>query len=84
MTEIVYSRTALKVLARMPCKWANRTQNKIRDYAENPASQMNNVIYLKGKNGFVRLWVGDWRIVMRHRNVLNVLHVTSRGSAYKE
>lgn len=32
----------------------------------------------------VRLRVGDWRVVMRDEDVLRVLHVTSRGSAYRE
>ena len=84
MKEIVYSRTALRVLTRMPRNWAQRLRDKIRAYADDPASQANNVIRLKGQDGLLRLRVGDWRIVMRDGDVLRVLHVTSRGSAYKE
>ena len=82
--EIAYSRTALKVLTQMPRNWAERLRNKIRAYADDPASQANNVIRLKGQDGLVRLRVGNWRVVMRDGNVLRVLHVASRGSAYKE
>ena len=82
--EIAYSRTALKALTRMPRNWAERIGDKIRAYADDPASQANNVRRLKGQDGLVRLRVGDWRILMRDGSVLQVLHVTSRGSAYKE
>ena len=82
--EIVYSRTALKVLIQMPRNWTQRLRDKIRAYADDPASQANNVIRLKGQDGLLRLRVGDWRVVMRDGDVLRVLHVTSRGSAYKE
>ena len=83
---IAYSRTALKVLTPMPRNSAERIRdkNKIRAYADNPASQANNVIWLKGQDGLARLRVGDWRVVTRDGNVLRVLHVTSRGSAYKD
>ena len=84
MKEIVYSRTALKALVRMPRNWAERIRDKVRAYADNPASQANNVTRLKGREGLVRLRVGDWRVVMRDEDVLRVLHVTSRGSAYRE
>ena len=84
MGEIAYSRTALKVLTRMPRNWAERIRDKIRAYADDPASQANNVRRLKGQGGLVRLRVGDWRILMRDGSVRQVLHVTSRGSAYKE
>ena len=82
--EIAYSRTALKALTRMPRNWAERIRDKIRAYAADPAAQANNVIRLKGQDGLVRLRVGDWRIIMREGHVLQILHVTSRGSAYKE
>lgn len=84
MREIAYSRTALKTLTRMPRNWAERIRDKIRLYAEDPAALANNVKRLKGQDGLVRLRVGDWRVVMRDENVLQVLYVTSRGSTYRE
>ena len=84
--EIVCSRTALKVLIRMPRNWAERLRNKIRAYADDPASQANDVIRLKGHamEECCAFGCGDWRVVMRDGHALRVLHVTSRGSAYKE
>lgn len=82
--DIAYSRTALKALTRMPRPWAERIRDKVRAYAADPTALANNVKRLKGQAGLVRLRVGDWRIIMREGNVLQVLHVTSRGSAYKE
>lgn len=82
--DIAYSRTAMKALTRMPRPWAERIRDKVRAYAADPAALANNVKRLKGQAGLVRLRVGDWRIIMREGSVLQVLHVTSRGSAYKE
>ena len=82
--EIAYSRTALKVLTRMSRNRAERLRDKIRAYADDPASQANNVIRLKGQHGLLRPRVGDWRVVMKDGHVLRVLHLTGRGSAYKE
>ena len=82
--RIAYSRSAVRVLTRMPRNIAGRIRDKIRDYAGNPDSQSNNVARLRGQNGLLRLRVGDWRIIMRDGDVVEVLHVTSRGNAYKE
>ena len=68
----------------MPRNLANRIRSKIRAYAENPASQAVNVARLRGQDGLLRLRVGDWRVVMRDADVLQVLHVASRGSIYKD
>lgn len=82
--DIAYSRSALRALARMPRNLAGRIREKIRSYADDPASQTNNVTRLKGQDGMVRLRVGGWRVVMRDERVLHILYVTSRGSAYRE
>ena len=82
--DVAYSRTAVRALARMPRNLANRIRSKIRAYAENPASQAVNVARLRGQDGLLRLRVGDWRVVMRDADVLQVLHVASRGSIYKD
>lgn len=84
MRNVAYSRTVLKVLTRMPRNLATRIRGKIRAYADDPASQANNVVAMKGEDSPVRLRVGDWRIVMRDGDAPHVLYVTSRGSAYRE
>ena len=82
MREIHYSRTAQRALVRMPRNWAERIRDKIRAYADDPASQGNNVTSLRGRGGLVRLRVGDWRVIMRDGTVLHILNVAGRGSAY--
>ena len=84
MREIVYSRTAQKALTRMPKNWARRIRDKIRAYAEDPAAQANNVTKLRGQAGLTRLRVGDWRVILRDELILQILHVRSRGGAYRE
>lgn len=47
-----------------------------------PSAQANNVKSLKGREG-IRLWVGDWRVIMGDQgNVLAVLDVGPRGGIY--
>ena len=67
----------------MPKNVARTIVGKIDGLAANPFAPNKNVTALKGVDGF-RLRVGDWRVVMRDGHVLRVLHVTGRGSAYKE
>ncbi len=54
---------------------------KIEAYAENPASQANNVKALRGREG-IRLRVGDWRVIMHDGEVLDVLRIGPRGGVY--
>ena len=84
MKEIAYSKTAQKVLMRMPRNWAIRIRDKISAYATDPASQASNIKALQGIDGMLRLRVGDWRIVMCDDVVLEIVDIKARGSAYKE
>ena len=63
---------------------AGRIRDKIRAYADDPASQSNNVARLRGQDGLPRLRVGDWRVLMRDGDMIEGLHVAGRGSAYNE
>jgi mRNA interferase RelE/StbE len=84
MKVVVYTRTAQKALLRMPRNVALRIREKISSFAEDPASQANNVKALRGLEGVVRLRVGDWRVIMRDGIVVEILDIKARGSAYKE
>ena len=84
MKEIAYSRAAVRTLARMPANLADRIRGRIRAYAEDPSLQARNVRRLRGSDGFLRLRVGDWRVVMRDADSLEVLHITTRGLAYRD
>lgn len=62
---------------------AKRIVGKIEAYAENPASQANNVKKLEGEDG-IRLRVGDWRVILLDGDVIDVVRIGPRGSVYKE
>ena len=81
--DIAFSRGAVRALTRMPRNHAQRIREKIAAFANDPASQANNVRRLRGAGGLLRLRVGDWRVIMRGER-LEILHVTTRGSAYTE
>ena len=83
MKEIAYSRAAVRTLARMPRSLADRIRGKIRAYADDPTSQAGNVRRLRGSD-LLRLRVGDWRVVMRDADTLEILHVATRGHAYRD
>ena len=82
MKDIVYSRSAVRTLVRMPRNHADRIRNKVRAYARDSTSQANNVAHLRGTEGLLRLRSGDWRVIMRDDCRLEILQVASRGSAY--
>lgn len=81
MKPITYRPAARKALRRMPASTARRIMEKVEAYAADPASQANNVKALEGRDG-IRLQVGDWRVVLIDGEVLDVLDVGPRGSAY--
>jgi mRNA interferase RelE/StbE len=82
MKPVSYSKAAIKALRRMPRNVADLIRLKIEAYAEDPASQANNVKDLKGREG-IRLRVGDWRVIMDDQgNVLAVLDIGPRGGVY--
>ncbi len=82
MKAVSYTRSALKVLRKMPRDTAVRIMAKVDQYAVDPASQANNVRALQGREG-IRLRVGDWRVIMRDGEVLAVLEIGPRGSIYE-
>lgn len=79
---ITYRAAARKALLRMPADTARRIVAKIEAYAADPTSQANNVKALSGEDG-IRLRVGDWRVVMLDGQVLDVVRIAPRGSAYR-
>lgn len=82
MKQISYTKAAIRALRRMPANTAMLIRSKIEAYAQDPASQGNNLRALKGREG-IRLRVGDWRVVMDDQgNVLAVLDIGPRGGIY--
>jgi len=83
MKPIEYRPRALKTLSKMPRNTAKRIRAKIDAYAQDPASQANNVKALKGTQGAIRLRVGDWRVIMEDGVVLVVMRIGPRGGVYE-
>jgi len=80
---IRYSREAAKALSRMPRNLVATIRAKMEQYAADPGSLANNVKALSGQPGFLRLRVGDWRVIFREDGaVIAVVRVAPRGSAY--
>jgi mRNA interferase RelE/StbE len=80
--RIIYSKESLKFLDRIPSNDAARIRGKIKQYADNPTSLANNVKALVG-TPFIRLRVGDWRVVMDDTgHVLGIAKIGPRGGVY--
>lgn len=70
-------------MARIPANTAMLIRGKIESYAADPASQANNVRALTGRPGFLRLRVGDWRVIFSDDGrVVAVIKVGPRGDVY--
>ncbi|CAN5513553.1 hypothetical protein BH10PSE6_BH10PSE6_09230 [soil metagenome] len=83
MKLVAYSKSALKVLSRMPANLSERITSKVEQYVADPRSQANNVKALVG-SPYIRLRAGDWRVIMDDQGtVLQVLEIGSRGDIYK-
>ena len=84
MKEVTYSRDALKSLRRIPSNVASSIRGKIEIYARDPASLGSNVIRLQGSGGYLRLRIGDWRVIFSEdAMVIAVIRIAPRGSAYE-
>lgn len=84
MKKIAYSKQAIKTLSKLPTNESTRIRSKLRQYADDPAPQANNVKKLQGQNAF-RLRVGDWRVIFDENDVvIDVIRIGARGSVYKD
>jgi len=82
--KIAYSKRAIRTLAKLPANESTRIRSKLRQYADDPASQANSVKKLQGRDAY-RLRVGDWRIIFDENDVvIEVIEVGARGSIYKD
>lgn len=82
MKKVIFTGTATAALR----KHANRAkmiEDKIMQYATEPASQANNVSALAG-SVYLRLRVGNYRVVFTETSdTLTVIKIAPRGSVYK-
>lgn len=83
MRELKYTKSAIRVLRKMPANATALIITKIEAYAKDPETVNNNVKTLRGRQGF-RLRVGSWRVIMDDDgNVLAVLDIGHRSSIYE-
>jgi mRNA interferase RelE/StbE len=80
--EIVYSQEAAKTLRR--CDKRKLIKEKVEMLASDPLALSANVIRLTGREEY-RLRVQNWRVLFRFdTDMLHVIRVLPRGSAYED
>ena len=83
MKQIAYSKSASRMLLRMPRTDAARIRQKMDQYAADPHSLAANVKKMQGRPGY-RMRVGDWRIIFdENEYVIGIEEIASRGSIYE-
>ena len=77
-----YTTEAVKALKRH-AHVARRIRDKIRQYADDPAGQANNVAALRD-SPYKRLRIGDFRVILDERDdEIVVIKIGPRGSVYE-
>jgi mRNA interferase RelE/StbE len=81
MKKVVYTPRANNAL-RQHANRASLIMSKVRQYADDPTAQANNVKKLKGRPDF-RLRVGDYRVVFSEtEDTITVHDIGPRGGIY--
>ncbi|RIA35375.1 mRNA-degrading endonuclease RelE of RelBE toxin-antitoxin system [Hephaestia caeni] len=81
--EVTYTKAALKALVRMPANASKLIRSKVTQYAAAPDALANNVTTMKGGSGYVRMRVGDWRVIMDADTMtVLVIDIGPRGGIY--
>lgn len=86
MYRINFTKTATKVLQKMPRNTARLIREKLALIASDPHAKHPNAKKLQDRPGY-RLRVGDWRVIYEIQNkqfVILVLKVAPRGEVYRE
>jgi len=82
MKSVLYTRTAAAALRRHANR-AKLIRTKIRQYADDAASQANNVKQLVGVDA-KRLRVGDFRVIFTETaDTVTILEIGPRGGIYE-
>ena len=85
MWQIIYRRSTVRALGRLPRNVAHRIRSRIEQLAQNPYAPDNNVTKLQGRDGY-RLRVGDWRVIYDLNDeqlIVLILRIGPRGSIYQ-
>lgn len=85
MHQVIYRKSALKALVRLPSGVRDEFRRAFELLAENPSRRDFDVKPLGGREGY-RLRVGQWRAIFRvehEKLVILVLDIGPRGDVYK-
>lgn len=85
MFEVVYRKSALKTLAKMPKPIAERFLDAFSQMADGMNTDGLSIKPLQGQEGF-RLRIGDYRAIYTveaDRLIIEVIKIGSRGDIYK-
>jgi mRNA interferase RelE/StbE len=85
MYQVIYRKSALKTLVRLPAGIRDEFRRAFELLAENPSRRDLDVKALNGREG-CRLRVGQWRAIFRveqDRLIILVLDIGPRGDVYK-
>ena len=85
MLALRFTKSALKVLLKMPVSIAKHMRLELEKITDDPAAYRGDWKSLSGSD-FWRLRVGDWRVICELHDgglVLLVLKIAPRGDAYK-
>lgn len=85
MFEVVYRKSALKTLAKMPKSIAERFLDAFSQMADGMNTDGLSIKPLQGQEGF-RLRIGDYRAIYTveaDRLIIEVIKIGSRGDIYK-
>lgn len=84
MYQVIYRKTAAKVLLKMPLRIAEQFKEAFEQMAMNDEDGLD-IKKLEGREGF-RLRIGGYRAIYRKLNdmlIIEVLKIGSRGDIYK-
>jgi mRNA interferase RelE/StbE len=84
MYKIIYRKSALKALSKMPCKIAEKFTGSFALLSNNKEEGLD-IKKLEGREGF-RLRIGGYRAIYRKLNdvmVIDVINAGIRGDIYK-
>ena len=85
MYRILFTKSADKVLRKLPRDIAQRIRERLDHIAVDPYARHPNVTKLQNRPGY-RLRVGDWRVIYEIEGeelIILVLRIGSRGEVYR-
>lgn len=77
--DVIYTRTALKELLKLPSDKAQLIRTGMKDVAKNPFERDTTITALKGYANGYRKRFGDWRVLYTIDTTIQILEVFKVG-----